>query len=379
LVLVNAHHVQSIQLELSRRYKLCNYCTSRHLTIGKDRWRAAKADDDKCDICSGLMKRLDFIIKIMKEKVADVYEFDTFLIGATLPANVYEREDQIRARLKIRGKENIKNQFCSELRRKFELITKKKVDYLLPDMLISVTVGEERRVDIIPKARSLTLAGRYIKKQRGLPQKQSKCTQCKGRGCRSCDNSGLSGYESVEGIIGYQLMCLTRSTATRFSWVGSEDRNSLVSGNGRPFFVTLFNPKVRMLKNSLIIDTPEISANVGAKPICVPQSPIRFVTKTMIIVESANSINENKLKDLNLLNNATIKFQNKKKTIMKKIYSVKTRMIKHNRFLLTLLADGGLAIKNFVSGQQYTSPNVSAIVGDKCESILFDVSDVHLR
>ena len=110
----------------------------------------------------------------MKEKVADVYEFDTFLIGATLPATIYEREDQIRARLKIRGKENIKNQFSSELRHKFELITKKKVDYLLPDVLISVTVGEERRVDIIAKARSLTLFGRYIKKQRGLPKKQSK-------------------------------------------------------------------------------------------------------------------------------------------------------------------------------------------------------------
>jgi tRNA U54 and U55 pseudouridine synthase Pus10 len=54
-------------------------------------------------------------------------------------------------------------------------------------------------------------------------------------------------------------------------------------------------------------------------------------------------------------------------------------MIKRNRFLLTLLADGGLAIKNFVSGQQYTTPNVSAIVGDQCESVLFDVSDVRLR
>ena len=134
-----------------------------------------------------------------------------------------------------------------------------------------------------------------------------------------------------------------------------------------------------MLKNSLNIDTPEISATIEAKPICVPQSPIRFLTKTKIIVESANTITENNLKELNSLNNTTIKFQNKEKTIMKKIYSVKTRMIKHNRFLLTLLADGGLAIKNFVSGQQCTSPNVSAIVGNKCESILFDISDVHLR
>ncbi|MGB8933569.1 MAG: hypothetical protein WCC17_00510 [Candidatus Nitrosopolaris sp.] len=376
MVLANAHQRQSIKLELRRRYELCRYCASRHLTIGKGGWRD---DLDRCDICCGLMKRLDFIIKIMQEEVVEVYEFDTFLIGAILPANIYEREDQIRARLKIRGKENIKNQFLSELRRKFELITQKKIDYLLPDVSINVTVGEERHVDVTAKARSLTLAGRYIKKQRGLPQKQSKCMQCKGRGCGFCHNSGLSGYESVEGIIAHQLVCLTKANAPRFSWVGSEDRDSLVSGNGRPFFVSLSNPKVRMLKNSLNIDTPEISATIEAKPICVPQSPIRFLTKTKIIVESANTITENNLKELNSLNNTTIKFQNKEKTVTKKIYSVKTRMIKHNRFLLTLLADGGLAIKNFVSGQQCTSPNVSAIVGNKCESILFDISDVHLR
>lgn len=378
--MVNAHQRKSIKLELRRRYNLCSYCANRHLTIGKGRWRDAKADDlDKCDICCGLMKRLDFIISLMQEEVVEVYEFDTFLIGAILPADIYEREDQIRARLKIRGKENIKNQLLSELRRKFEFITKKKIDYLLPDVSINVTVGEGRHVDVTTKARTLTLAGRYIKKQRGLPQKQSKCMQCKGRGCGFCDNSGLSGYQSIEGIISHQLVCLTKSNAARFSWVGSEDRNSLVSGSGRPFFVSLSNPKVRMLKNSLNIDTPEISATVEAKPISVPQSPIRFLTKTKIIVESANRITENNLEELNLLNNATIKFQNKKKTITKKVYSVKTRMINHNRFVLTLLADGGLAIKNFVSGQQYTSPNVSEIVGDKCESILFDISDVHLQ
>jgi len=114
--LANAHQRQSIKLELRRRYELCRYCASRHLTIGKGGWRD---DLDRCDICCGLMKRLDFIIKIMQEEVVEVYEFDTFLIGAILPANIYEREDQIRARLKIRGKENIKNQFLSELRRKF--------------------------------------------------------------------------------------------------------------------------------------------------------------------------------------------------------------------------------------------------------------------
>lgn len=374
--MVNAHQRESIRLELRRRYNLCSYCANRHLTFGSSSWPAEEIEG--CDICCGLMKRLDFITRLIQEKV-EVYEFDTFLIGAILPPDIYEREDQIRARLKIRGKENIKNQLLGELRGKFEIITKKKIDYLLPDLSINVFVGEGRQVNVAAKSRALTLAGRYIKKQRGIPQKQSKCVYCKGRGCRFCENSGPSSYRSVEGIIAHQLVSLTKSNPPRFSWVGSEDPNSLVSGEGRPFFVSLSDPKVRMLKSSLKIDTPEISATIEAEPKSVPKSPIRFLTKTKIIVETANAITESNLERLNLLSNATVKFQHKKKTITKKIYSAKTRLIKHNRFVLTLLADGGLAIKNFVSGRQYTSPNVSEIMKDRCESVLFDITDVHLR
>jgi tRNA pseudouridine synthase 10 len=347
------------------------------MTVGRGR-----LPDDKfegCYICCGLMSRLDFIIGRIEEAVKEVYEFDTFLIGTILPHDIYEREDQLRARLKIRGKEGIKNQLLNELRRRLEITTKKKVDFLLPDVLISVTVGNGMEVDVAVKARTLTLAGHYIKKQRGLPQKQTKCTQCEGIGCGFCKNSGVSGDRSVEGIIAHQVMCLTKSNAPRFSWVGSEDQNSLVSGEGRPFFVRLSDPKVRVLRNNLNIDTPEISAVIEAKPKCVPQSPIRFLTKTKILVESANTIAENNLEDLNLLNNTMVQFQNKNKIITKKIYSVEARKLKDNRFELTLLADGGFAIKKFVSGLQNTSPNVSKIVGNKCESILFDISDINIQ
>ncbi|MDP9290390.1 MAG: hypothetical protein M3P08_19635 [Thermoproteota archaeon] len=375
--MVNAHPRQSLKLELRKRYNLCSYCISRHLTVG--RGRLLDDDFDRCYICCGLMNRLDFIIGRIEETVKEVYEFDTFLIGTILPPDIYEREDQIRARLKIRGKESIKNQLLNELRRKFEIITKKKVDYLLPDVSITVAVGNGMEVNVAAKARTLTLAGHYIKKQRGLPQKQTKCTHCEGRGCGFCNNSGLSGYRSVEGIIAHQLMFLTKSNAPRFSWVGSEDQDSLVSGEGRPFFVRLSDPKVRVLRNNLNINTPEIYAVIEAKPKCVPRSPIRFLTKTKILVESANTITENNLEDLNFLNNATVQFQNKDKIITKKIYSVEARKIKDNRFELTLLADGGFAIKKFVSGLQNTSPNVSKIVGNKCESILFDISDVNMQ
>jgi len=374
--LVNVRQRPSLKLELRKGYNLCRYCISRQITVGKGRW--PDEDFDRCHICCGLMNRLDFIVGRIEEAVNELYEFDTFTIGAILPPDIYEREDQIRARLKIRGKVSIKNQILNELRRKFEINTKKKVDFFLPDVSISVAVGNGRGVNVTAKARTLTLAGRYIKKQRGLPQRQTTCTQCKGIGCGVCNNSGLFG-QSVEGIIAHQLVSLTKGNSPRFSWVGSEDQNSLVQGEGRPFFVRLSDPKVRELKNNLIIDTPEVNATIEAKPRCVPRSPIRFLTKTTIIVESASTISENNLQELDLLKNTPVKFQNKNKVITKKIYSVKFSRINDNRFEITLLTDGGFAIKKFVSGQQNTSPNVSEILGNKCESILFDITDVLLQ
>lgn len=322
------------------------------------------------------MKRLDYIVRLAKE-VVDVYEFNTFLIGAVLPPDIYEREDQIRARLKIRGKENIKNQLLNELRRKFEILTYKKIDYRLPDVSITVAI-EGTQVNVTAKARTLTLAGRYIKKQRGIPQKHSRCPHCKDKGCGCYDNNGQSRSVSIENIIAHQVLSFTKCKALRFSWLGSEDRNSLVSGSGRPFFVSLLDPKVRTIKSSLNIDTPEIFAAIDSEPKCIPHSPIRFLTKTKIIIDCLGTITENNLQRLHLLNDAPIKLQNKKKVITKRIYTVEAKMINPNRFMLTMLADGGIAIKDFVSGREYTSPNVSDILGLKCESVLFDILHVDL-
>src|SRR3712207_8428984 len=44
----------------------------------------------------------------------------------------------------------------------------------------------------------------------------------------TCNYSGLSGYDSVEGIIANELVQITRGQTPKFTWIGSEDRSSLV-------------------------------------------------------------------------------------------------------------------------------------------------------
>src|SRR5688572_3213561 len=173
------------------------------------------------------MGRKDSIVQMIVS-AAKIYDYETFLIGAVLPTQIYEREDAMRARLKIRGRESAKSQLTRELGMRLARLAGKKVEYMKPDVTINLTIDRENNVDVAVKSRPLALAGRYVKKSRGLPQKQDKCPGCEGKGCDSCNYSGLSGHGSVEGVIAKGLVEMTGGQAPKFSWIGSEDQSSLV-------------------------------------------------------------------------------------------------------------------------------------------------------
>ena len=118
------------------------------------------------------MDESESIVKRIREILDDDYHFDTFLIGAALPAHLYEKEDRIRARFKIRGRENIKSQFMRDLRKKFRECTKKQIDFLYPDIVINLQFEKETTLDINIKMRPMIILGRYVKKNRGIPQRK---------------------------------------------------------------------------------------------------------------------------------------------------------------------------------------------------------------
>jgi tRNA pseudouridine synthase 10 len=364
-----AADAKSALLQL-RQYKLCKHCLERHTDAGRVK------PDSPCYICRGLMDDLDSIVDRIMDAVRD-YEFDTFVVGATLPTQIYEREDAMRARLKIRGKESIKNHLTRELGIRLVRLTKRKADYMKPDITISLAVDKENSVEVAVKSRPVALAGRYTKKSRGLPQKQDKCPHCEGKGCDSCNHSGLSGYTSVEGIIAKELMEMTKGQAPKFSWIGSEDQSSLVLGTGRPFSVRVFNPKKRDLGN-VRIKSSGVSAILSVQEdILEPQA--RFTVKTKIHAKCANAITKQDMKKLNSLAGSEVSFENRFKTATKKIHSARARQLDSNQFTLTISADGGLMIKQFVGGEEYMKPNISEILDSKCECVTFDILEVALQ
>jgi len=319
------------------------------------------------------MDDLDLIIDKVILVVKD-YEFDTFLFGANLARQIYEREDAMRAHLKIRGRESIKNQLTKELGLRLAKMIRRNTEYMKPDITICLTVDKENNVDVTTKSRPVVLNGRYTKKLRGMRQKQIKCPYCQGKGCGFCAYSGLSGYDSVEGVIAKGLMAKIKGETPKFSWLGSEDQNSLVLGSGRPFSVRIYNPKKRNLAKIMVKDKG-VTARMALSE-DVQDQQARFIVKTKIRVKCEIAIAEQDLRKLNSLAGEAVNFENKSKMATKKIYSIRARKIDDSEFTFMMVADGGLMIKQFVGGEEYMKPNISDILNAKCECVMFDVLDV---
>jgi tRNA pseudouridine synthase 10 len=324
------------------------------------------------------MLRLDELADRMLAS-AKQYQFDTFLVGATLPTQLYEREDALRARLKIRGRESVKSQLTRELGlRLSKKLTGKKVDYGRPDVAINIIIDKDGGIEVAARSRPLAVQGVYTKKHRGLEQKEAKCPMCLGKGCNLCDNSGLAGFESsIEGIIAKHLMSATGGQSPRFSWVGSEDRDSLVLGGGRPFFAKISDPKVRRPKMKFV--QAGVQARITAILDDIPDTQARFSVKTRIAARCDRPVVQSDIKTLRSLAGAEAKFQNRSKIAVKKIHSIHAKKTGESELQLTIVADGGLPIKQFVGGEEYMEPNVSKVLNAKCECVTFDVLAVKMQ
>ncbi len=401
-----------LQYEIKKRYNLCSYCLYRQFApVRKNNGRAhvkinaPKNDPNSCYICQGLMSQLDSTIKKICDDVETRgFEYESFLLGASLASAFFEREDSIRARFKVRGKENIKKQFLDELRKKYQKITGKRAEHVTPDITINVVIGNpvidcatdadniknnknnnNNNTNTLPttvfvKSSPIILSGRYVKTIRGISQKKDKCQKCSGSGCAICNYMGVSPSNSVEAIIGSSLLKITKGDTTKFSWLGGEDKDSLVLGNGRPFLLQVSNPKVRWLKTELTINENGICAVLKQQsPLLSFQLPSHFTIKTKITIQAEQDLHKQSLATLlDILENSEVSYQVKSKIVKKKIYSVKAQQIDEKKFVLTMIADGGLSIKQFVGGQDYIEPSISKIIGMKCECMAFDILDVNV-
>lgn len=360
------------------------------------RLKSLPNNGNECDICSGLMHKTDSIIQQIRDTLNGDYEFDTFLIGVSLPPSLFEKEDQIRARFKIRGRENIKSQLVRNLRKKFSEVTKKQIDMLHPDLTINLQFQKNTSPEINVKMRPLIMLSRYIKKNRGIPQRSGGEHDSSNEGSiqnqpyhvvsrihtQASKIRKLEG-ESIQSIISKEILRITKGEGLKFSWIGSEDENSLVLGSGRPFFIQIRNPKtVHLDQRTFCFQEQGLFVHIEKFFERLPKQPVQFIAKTRVVIQASRQMGKEDQLKIKSLANSIVVFSNQKnksRSSAKRIYSIDTVKTNDKVFELDMIADGGLSIKQFVEGREYISPNISSVANLQCKCLLFDILDILIK
>ena len=358
---------------LSGSERLCTACLERQGATASDSKKLG-VGSSSCGLCHGASAKLDQI-SVQAIKALSEFEFETFLVGATLPQVVLDAEDEIRARFKIRGREGIKTQTTRAIARKIQRRLSKKIDYSRPDITLLASLVDGS-VSTIP--RSVWLSAAYTKSERGLPQRSSTCRVCNGVGCASCNYKGSSA-QSVESILSSYFREIFLAESCNFIWIGNEDSESLVEGSGRPFYAELVRPKKRKMRSkSSRAKRPALETKVKLGPIALskveilqarPKSIPQFRIRCLVyLVESPLGSEARKIDSgaIERFQDATVQvhLSRKFRVTMRKIYSTKVvANVPSHPFALEIVCDGGIPIRKLVTGEAgIVVPNLSEYV-----------------
>ncbi|HDI42394.1 MAG TPA: tRNA pseudouridine(54/55) synthase Pus10 [Candidatus Bathyarchaeota archaeon] len=353
-----------------------------------------KTQEEKiiCHLCQNVFQKIQEIAEKAAEKMEE-YEYETFLVGVKIPAEIEEREDEFRARFSVMHAESLRNELSREIGKKLQEITGREVDFKKPQITVIVHPYEDR-VEL--QIRPLFIAGRYKKLVRGIPQSRWICTQCMGRGCEKCNWTGKMYETSVEELIAVPMMRAAEGEDEALHAAGREDVDARVLGKGRPFIVEIKNPRKRSLNLKELEE--RINRESGGR---VEVANLRIVERADVKrlkkgegarkiyeaeVEFNRNISDEEVKRLEeALTGATINqwtpirvlHRRANKLRRRKVYQISIKREAPNRLVFRIMCDGGLYIKELITGDEgRTQPSVSQLLNAKAKSIKLDVVDV---
>lgn len=376
----NYSTVLSTSNKIIKKYNLCDYCLGRLFTkqlrlssnkiLGK-KLKNGRESNHSCYICKNLFDNLDHFLKLMLDSSFD-YKFRTFSIGTIIKPSIVDRDDALKSEFKLRGIDGIKSDITKELVKLFSKKTKKITNYIDPDIIFTVNLKEP---SCNLRSKPIVISGRYTKSKRGYSQKQKSCDNCSGKGCRTCNFHGISEFNSVEGVISKLIFKKFGGTTTKFTWIGGEDKSSLVLGSGRPFIVKLQNPLKRKIKLS---DYASDFISIFNLKIIddSPKTPLKFSSLATIKISTDSKFDAENLKKLkNLKNSPIIVSEKSGRSYEKKIFDINYKKTSDQIILVKIRVEGGLPIKRFVIGNDVT-PNISETIGTHCIPEEFDFLEI---
>ncbi|MEM0294693.1 MAG: tRNA pseudouridine(54/55) synthase Pus10 [Candidatus Korarchaeum sp.] len=347
----------------------------------------------ECSLCGGIiMKKLGGMLREALRKLNEI-EVESLKTSVILPVDVMEKEDRIRAKYNPPRMRSIKLTLVKSLDRVMEMLSGKPISEEASASLLF----DFRRGVVQVRSAPIFIFGRYRKLERGISQSRRRCAECGGRGCERCGWRGKVAQGSVEGIVGEVMREFFLADDYVLHGAGREDVDARMLGSGRPFVMEIINPKRRL------VDLSELEREINGRARgMIEVSGLRFSSRDEVralkessprvrklyraLVEVEGEVSEEDLRRIKEgLEGTTVRQRTPTRVLwrrsdtirLKKVYEINFNRINDKKFELYILCDGGLYIKELISGDLgRTSPSVTELLGKKSFCSELDVLEV---
>ncbi len=324
----------------------------------------------RCYVCGGKWKELveewaKRVVEALKE-----YEFKGFLVGCTDCGGMEERQREIIAAFRLPYAESIKNSFKREVGKRVKEILGKEPDFEDPDVVAIMDLGEGTvKLQIKP----VFVFGRYKKLVRNVSQSKWKYPY-----------SVEEALEKALKDFGGEEVILHAS--------GREDVDVRALGTGRPFVAEVRRPKRRSLPiegkeyddGKVYLRFEKYVTREWVEKIKEDEAKKEKVYLAIVYVPEGITVEE--LKELEEFFNDVVISQRTPRRVAhrradkvreRKVYWVKTRPLNDKAFEALIKAQGGLYIKELVSGDEgRTEPSFASFLGKEARCVSLDVVKV---
>lgn len=346
----------------------------------------------ECFLCQGLFKSVDTLVENALETL-QAYEYTTFLVGIELPTVVEEREDEFKARFEVGYGESMRNEFSRDIGKKIAVATSKLAEYKKPDVVVLVRpfTGE-----IILQSNPLYIRGAYKKLVRDIPQSKWFCRHCRGEGCPKCNGTGKMYSESVEEIIAGPLLEKTGGDDVAFHAAGREDVDARMLGTGRPFIMEVKRPRRRFIDLQSLTEVINEQARGKVEVLnlrSASKGDVRQLKKAegstkvyKVFIDFDRAVSDEELEAVpKKLSKVVIHQQTPLRVLHRRadlvreryIYEAHIKRLAPNRAEMKIRCQGGLYIKELVSGDEgRTVPSVASIINAEAKPLELDVLKV---
>jgi len=324
-----------------------------------------------CYVCGGKWREL---VEEWSKKVVDAlkeYEFDTFLVGCSDCGGMVERQREIISAFRLPYAESVKNSLKREVGKRVKELLGKEPDFEDPHVVAIMNLREDK-VDL--QIKPVFIYGIYKKKARNVSQSEWKYPY------------------SVERAVRKALSPFGGEVVLHAS--GREDVDVRALGTGRPFVAEVKRPKRRRLpvegseyEDELVWLRFERYVNRDwVQRVKGDESKKEKVYLALVYVPEG--VDEGDLRALEeFFEDVTIKQRTPKRVLHRradvvrerKVYWVKARKLNDKSFEALIKAQGGLYIKELVSGDEgRTEPSFSSFLGKEATCASLDVVWVSL-